>query len=769
MSDFDDKQIPAGEISDNSDNDTEVRVSSPDDATNRNRNDANMISNEGESASGGIDPPPSVTGPPSRESSADFRSKKDMKSDLASGTTDDQSSVNQSIDLLGPLVEINPSATDTSILSVDPDGVCPSHRHNESIIFSDRLMDNADEYNDTNRDSSTGGKEGRSPSPLSDEGNDGDEEGRRQQAASQAKKAQINSQGKQKSNQDKDEEKKSPDKLSPLRAESDHKHAKDPFSGTQTQFLQESPTFSKSQDSLLQSDRSYVSSFEHRDYGLPHTIYHTDGNHHSIHELQGLSASSLHTAKPIPQLTTYPSHQAQRIPAMGTGQMLVGGGKRKIHLRLLEDVPPDSAKKVSFLSFHRRKRSSQLLSPRGSAEEDHREGDIDRGRVTVSWYDGTTSLELYEHVRNSVIRKLGLSRTERLTDLRILDEAFEPPEEIVLSPFIPNGSRLLLRFSISDKDGTQTPLRSSSYNGGAPLSPSAAPSPYRSTVDLNGLGLNHHQLALLSTRLKGLETPSAKTPKIERKRSSKEKKGKTPVVERKTSKELDDVENDDLWSQASTTLETNSLHPEDQIEKNLRQITELLIADRATRDVPRQEKRQVVVVLAFYFLLFLSLIAISEKIQARVPQWHASIEQQLKNVQNCSKDEDSLYECVSKGDLAGLVASVVLWISRSAATRRIFLFGFESPMKLWSVVYESLVTAVCWGFSYMFIRRGMNPDTSERFLQKYWKDAVYGSLAGFNAAFMKHVLKNLIPQEAIEDVLMQDRKLKILSWFKDFA
>jgi hypothetical protein len=64
----------------------------------------------------------------------------------------------------------------------------------------------------------------------------------------------------------------------------------------------------------------------------------------------------------------------------------------------------------------------------------------------------------------------------------------------------------------------------------------------------------------------------------------------------------------------------------------------------------------------------------------------------------------------------------------------------------------------------MFIRRGMNPDTSTNFLQKYWKDAVYGSLAGFNAAFMKHVLKNLIPQEAIEDALMQDRRLKILSW-----
>jgi hypothetical protein len=172
--------------------------------------------------------------------------------------------------------------------------------------------------------------------------------------------------------------------------------------------------------------------------------------------------------------------------------------------------------------------------------------------------------------------------------------------------------------------------------------------------------------------------------------------------------------------------------------------------------------------LANYFVLFLSLIAISAEIQARAPEWHAAMERHLKNVQNCSKDQESLFECVENGDFAGLIASVVLWISRSAATKRIFLFGFESPKRLWTVVYESLVTAVCWGFSYIFIRRGMNPDTNRNFLQKYWKDAVYGSLAGFNAAFMKHVLKNLIPQEAIEDAL-QERQLKILSWLPSFS
>ena len=69
--------------------------------------------------------------------------------------------------------------------------------------------------------------------------------------------------------------------------------------------------------------------------------------------------------------------------------------------------------------------------------------------------------------------------------------------------------------------------------------------------------------------------------------------------------------------------------------------------------------------------------------------------------------------------------------------------------------------------SYLFIRRAMNPDTRTRFLQKYWKDAVYGSLAGFNASFMKQVLKNLIPQEAVEDVL-RERQLRILAWLPSF-
>jgi hypothetical protein len=234
-------------------------------------------------------------------------------------------------------------------------------------------------------------------------------------------------------------------------------------------------------------------------------------------------------------------------------------------------------------------------------------------------------------------------------------------------------------------------------------------------------------------------------------------------------------DDDDAQSlEASNTDDEDDmvLHSEDPIESRLREITELLLSDRKrvrrSRRERQGEKRQVVFVVANYFVLFLALIAISAEIQARAPNWLKMMEVQLQSVHSCSENHEALFECVSRGDFAGLIASVVLWLSRSVATRRIFLFGFDTPKKLWTVVYESLVTSICWGISYLFIRRGMNPDTRPRFVQKYWKDAVYGSLAGFNAAFLKQILKNLIPQEVVEDAL-RERQLKILGWLPSFA
>jgi hypothetical protein len=106
------------------------------------------------------------------------------------------------------------------------------------------------------------------------------------------------------------------------------------------------------------------------------------------------------------------------------------GGKRRIQLRLVEDVyKPDTS---LFSSF--RKRSILRKSPVSASTIDEQEPShmpsqwVERGNLTLSWYEGTSSLELQEHVRNSVIRKLRLKGTTKLADFRILDETVDPPE-----------------------------------------------------------------------------------------------------------------------------------------------------------------------------------------------------------------------------------------------------------------------------------------------------------------------------------------------------
>ena len=132
------------------------------------------------------------------------------------------------------------------------------------------------------------------------------------------------------------------------------------------------------------------------------------------------------------------------------------GGKRKIHLHLWEDVGSKIQPETSgFLSFRRKKgilrRSPQQSSPISEfgGSNDNRSNDntgndknsndsnrwADRGTLAVSWYEGTNSLELQEHVQNSVIRKLGLINTTKLLDFRVLDESSDPPEGMFVLRF----------------------------------------------------------------------------------------------------------------------------------------------------------------------------------------------------------------------------------------------------------------------------------------------------------------------------------------------
>ena len=334
--------------------------------------------------------------------------------------------------------------------------------------------------------------------------------------------------------------------------------------------------------------------------------------------------------------------------------------------------------------------------------------------------------------------------------------------EIVLSPYIPDGSEFLLQFRTREAEVLKlTPFDDRYSSISAPLTPSAAPSPFPSTTDL--ANLNAH---LLARKLDGLEPPL-----IPRK-AMPSVVPEDVVVEETTSLKKSKDHEGETASQASRHDEEDVMgySAEDQIEHRLRQLADLLLHDK--RPARRSsEKRQVIFVLANYFILFLSMVAVFAEIQARAPSWLSWVETQMESVQQCAIGQEALFDCVQRGDFSGLIASFVLWVSRSAATKQFFLFGYKSSKHLWTSVYESFVTAICWGTSYMLIRRGMNPDTRKNFLRKYWKDAVYGSLAGFNASFMKQVLKNLIPQEALEDALqeaLQERKLKILSWLPSF-
>ena len=383
--------------------------------------------------------------------------------------------------------------------------------------------------------------------------------------------------------------------------------------------------------------------------------------------------------------------------------------------------------------------------------------------------------------------------------------------EVVLCPFLPDGSQFLLKFrTVEDKPArTETNNRlphRHPFASRAPDSPSAEPSPYPSNANLSSLGgnlnsLHPQQVQLLNAAAALLRPPplslhsaaaaaaaSTVPPSSSAATSAQAIKGKglqTPVIpadfpdmnEGGTNK----TDPTGITSSTTTTAEERT---DDLIEQQLRQLNELFLQRRAggtqftkstseeegrSNDLVeeehyhREEKKQVIFLIGNYLILFMSLIAFSAEIQSRLPQMMKWVQENYDSVQNCATDRDALVDCLSKGDFSGLVASFLLWATQSVVAKRIFLFGFDTPKKLWTVVYEALVTAVCWGISYLFIRRGLNPNTRQNFVHKYWKDAVYGSLAGFNAAFLKAVLKNLVPQDVALEAL-EGRQLKIFNW-----
>ena len=166
------------------------------------------------------------------------------------------------------------------------------------------------------------------------------------------------------------------------------------------------------------------------------------------------------------------------------------------------------------------------------------------------------------------------------------------------------------------------------------------------------------------------------------------------------------------------------------------------------------ETKLIIFVFVKYFLLYLSVIVLSAQMHERAPLWTKWAEEIVHREKTCVADKNYSYlDCSLSGDffLYSLLAKIILWMAKKNLWKtRLFLFGFDSVNKLWTVVYETLVSAICSGMCYFFISRGLNPNTRTNFIRRYWKDAMFGILASFHAAFMKAVLKNLIPKEVFE-------------------
>lgn len=352
--------------------------------------------------------------------------------------------------------------------------------------------------------------------------------------------------------------------------------------------------------------------------------------------------------------------------------------------------------------------------------------------IRVSWYDGTTTAELQDYVRCAITRKIG----KAIMDYRILD--LDSDEEIVLSPYIPDGSKFLVRYSFPPPVKTIY-----DYSSTAPYSPSRALTPVNSETELEKLpdldigppaSATEHPAASTTvctstTTNTDVDPSSQVTQEIG---NSQDKLCKvTPAGDSRRS-----------LTEGSSGM-VGAMTPE--MRANTDPVTVVVKVN-----TPMQQLKYVIWVIAKSFISFLTIVRICAELYERSPAWKEQIIGHLENVEACAVDRDSLFECVSRGDFSGLMASFVIWIT-SKTTRQFFLFGFDSVQTLYHCVYEAFVSSFCWGCSYMFIRRGLNPDTRTNCLLKYWKDCAYGTLANFFQNFIKTVLKNLIPKEAVKE------------------
>lgn len=58
------------------------------------------------------------------------------------------------------------------------------------------------------------------------------------------------------------------------------------------------------------------------------------------------------------------------------------------------------------------------------------------------------------------------------------------------------------------------------------------------------------------------------------------------------------------------------------------------------------------------------------------------------------------------------------------------------------LVQNFVIKGVLWGFTYYFIRRGLNPEVED--VEKYKQDAIYGSLAALISAILLWIFQTYV-------------------------
>ena len=80
-----------------------------------------------------------------------------------------------------------------------------------------------------------------------------------------------------------------------------------------------------------------------------------------------------------------------------------------------------------------------------------------------------------------------------------------------------------------------------------------------------------------------------------------------------------------------------------------------------------------------------------------------------------------------------------------------FAFDFHTEQQLVHHLYESIKVGLAWGFTSLFIRKGLNPDVRDggRFILKYWRDSCFGAFAMACCVFLKIALRVWLAKVAL--------------------